>query len=480
MKNYSLEHFFRQNRNTVDPDQLAWSVVLTGFEKNNYPSRSLATYNKDLFEHSIRFLPLESNTKEASFFILDPSNSVRAILYPTKAEPIEPQDLINVINALKHKDNFDKSEGTEIIPENIVIPEIAETNMSRTEIHYLDNQPLNVNCPSLNRVVGEYVLGDPSNVDVILLNFAIYAFALIKPNGEFEVYSKKHLQQLADLRFANPNLKVLLAIGGWAAEGFSDAALTPTSRFDFAREVQKWVKEYNLDGIDLDWEYPGSSVSGIKSRPQDTENFTLLLDALRQVLGPNKLITVAGTGSKSYISKVQIKEIAKFIDYFNIMSYDFNAGETGISANNHQSNLFESDLGLRGISTDVYVNNLIDAGMPSEKLLIGVPFYGRRGATNTKTYDEIRGFYLNKNGYAVKWDDEAKAPYIIDSNGSFAFSFDNELSIYFKGQYVFDKCLGGMFSWQSNFDNANLLSSAMHTAINDPRQLESILKSYYA
>ncbi|ONI38558.1 chitinase [Candidatus Epulonipiscium fishelsonii] len=339
---------------------------------------------------------------------------------------------------------------------------------------------MNINCPSLKRVVGEYVLGDPSNVDAILLDFAIYAFALIKPTGEFEVYSKRHLQQLSDLRFANPNLKILLAVGGWAAEGFSDAALTPSSRFDFAREAQKWVNEYNLDGIDLDWEYPGSSVSGIKSRPQDTENFTFLLDSLRQVLGPNKIITVAGSGSREYISKVQISKIAEFINYFNIMSYDFTAGETGAGAVKHQSNLFESNLSLRGISTNAYVTNLINAGMPPEKLLMGVPFYGRRGATSTKTYDEIRGFYLNKNGYAVKWDDQAKSPYIIDANGNFAFSFDNELSIYFKGQYIFDKCLGGMFSWQSNFDNSNLLSSAMYNAVNDPRQLEAILKTYYA
>ncbi|MGL5764065.1 MAG: glycosyl hydrolase family 18 protein, partial [Sarcina sp.] len=122
----------------------------------------------------------------------------------------------------------------------------------------------------------------------------------------------------------------------------------------------------------------------------------------------------------------------------------------------------------------------IDAGMPSEKILIGIPFYGRRGATFTKTFDEIRKDYLNKNGYKVKWDNIAKAPYIVDSSGNFFLSYDNALSIYFKGQYIYDNCLGGMFSWQSGFDQGNILSSYMNTAINDPSELEDILsKAYY-
>ncbi|OON98261.1 MAG: chitinase [Epulopiscium sp. Nele67-Bin005] len=349
----------------------------------------------------------------------------------------------------------------------------------RTQMHNQANQPYNSNCPNVDRVVGEYVLGDPKNVDPFLLDFVIYAFALIKEDGSLQVYSETHLQQLANLRYANPNLKVIMAIGGWAADGFSDAALTPESRYKFAREVQSWVKEFSLDGIDLDWEYPGSSVSGIKSRPEDTPNFTLMIEALRQVLGQNAWISVAGTGDNSYIRNVQIAQIAPFIDYFNIMSYDFTAGNTGETGNRHQANLYRSDLGLYNISVNDYVQNLINAGMPPEKLLMGIGFYGRRGATVTETFDEIRRDFLNRNGYVVRWDNVAKAPYIVDGSGNFHLSFDNELSIYFKGQYVIDNCLGGMFSWQSNFDNANILASAMTDAINNPQKLETILAKDY-
>ncbi len=351
----------------------------------------------------------------------------------------------------------------------------------RPQIQSLENQPPGENpfC-DVEPIVGEYVLGNPTNVDAHLLDFAIYAFALINPDGTLTVYSTRYLRELVNLKTENPYLKVILAIGGWGADGFSDAALTPSSRYTFAREAKRWVDQYNLDGIDIDWEYPGSSAAGIVSRPQDRENFTLLLTALRDVLGPSAWLSVAGTGEASYIRNVEIANIAPIISYFNLMAYDFTAGETGATAARHQANLYPSDLALNGISVDGQINNLIDAGMPSEKILMGVPFYGRYGATETRTFDELRQNYINRNDYRVLWDNVAKAPYIVDPNGNFAFSYDNLLSIYFKGLYVAEHCLGGLFSWQSGMDKANILANGMSQAIRDIAQLEDLLsKAYY-
>ena len=81
-----------------------------------------------------------------------------------------------------------------------------------------------------------------------------------------------------------PHLKVLVSVGGWGADGFSDAALTDATRSLFARSVAKFMRNNRLDGIDIDWEYPCSSGGGIKSRPEDRENFSLLLEALRREL----------------------------------------------------------------------------------------------------------------------------------------------------------------------------------------------------
>ena len=326
----------------------------------------------------------------------------------------------------------------------------------------------NPNCPYLSPIVGEYVLGNPKNVDPSLLDFVIYAFVEIDSNGGLIVPAPSYLNSLVRLRDINPDLEVIAAIGGWGADGFSDAALTPTSRYTFARNVQNLIKEYNLDGIDIDWEYPGSSASGIKSRPQDKENFTLLLTALRDVLGPNTWISVAGTGDNDYLRRsADISAIAPLITHFNLMSYDFTAGETGESGRKHQANLFNSNLSLPGYSVDAMVNTLIDAGMPSEKILLGIPFYGRLGATITKSYDELRTDYINKDGFQYNFDNDAKVPYLV-KDGEFAMSFDNEVSTYLKAQYALQNCLGGIFSWQSTFDQADILARAMYESINNP------------
>lgn len=337
----------------------------------------------------------------------------------------------------------------------------------------------NPNCPDLVRLVGTYVLGDPSNVDAFLLDFVIYAFAEIRPDGTLFIPTPKYLRQLLALRKDNPDLNVIVAIGGWGQDGFSDASLTPTSRYNFAREVNALINQYDLDGIDIDWEYPANSAAGIKSRPEDKENFTLLLTAIRDVIGPNKWLSVAGTGDQSYINRsVEIDKIAPLINHFNLMSYDFTAGETGPNAQRHQSNLFNSDLSIPGYSVDAMVRNLTNAGMPPEKILLGVPFYGRLGATITRSFDQLRRDYINKNGYEFRFDKDAKVPYLV-KDGEFAMSYDDILSIYIKAKYVVDNCLGGIFSWMSPYDKANILARAMYQGINDPNELRREIEETY-
>ncbi|MGL5694616.1 MAG: peroxiredoxin, partial [Peptostreptococcaceae bacterium] len=221
---------------------------------------------------------------------------------------------------------------------------------SRPEIDDVKNQPVDISyCPDVSPIVMEYVLGNPANVDPTLLDAVIYAFVEINPDGTLFVPTPKYLKQLVKLKEINPDLEVIAAIGGWGADGFSDAALTPASRYNFARQVNKLIKDYNLDGVDLDWEYPANKAAGIKARPEDKENLTLLLTALRDVIGNDKWLSVAAVGDNSILSKgYEIDKIAPLIDYFNLMSYDFTAGETGEMGKRHQANLYESSLGLPG------------------------------------------------------------------------------------------------------------------------------------
>ncbi len=351
---------------------------------------------------------------------------------------------------------------------------------TRPQITDIKNQPIDISyCPDVTPIIMQYVLGNPKNVDSQFLDAVIYAFVEINPDGTLFVPSPKYLNQLLDLKAEKPELKVIAAIGGWGADGFSDAALTPASRYNFARQVNLLINQYKLDGVDIDWEYPAVGAAGIKARPEDKENFTLLLTAIRDVIGDDKWLSVAATGDKVYINKsAEIDKIAPLINYFNLMSYDFTAGETGELGKKHQSNLYDSNLSLPGYSVDTWVKNLESAGMPSEKILLGIPFYGRLGATITKSHDELRKNYINKNGYDFNFDKDAKVPYLT-KDGKFAMAYDNALSIYIKSQYVLKNCLGGIFSWTSTYDQANILAKAMYDSINDPAKVQDELKDIY-
>lgn len=461
--------------------------------------------------------PMSSTSTVRSVFIIDPNQILRTVLYYPLTTGRNIPEIVRIIDALQASDeqniftpadwlpgmpvlmpppktskelkkrikNFNKNKGCMdwylCFMESNTNKQIEFTELNtRPQIDSVEtNVPVNPNCPDLNRIVGTYVLGDPTNVDPYLLDFVIYAFIEINSDGTLSVPTPRYLRQLISLRNNNPDLQVIAAIGGWGQDGFSDAALTPSSRYNFARQVNAIIKEYDLDGIDIDWEYPGTSGAGIKSRPEDKENFTLLLTAIRDVIGQNKWLSVAGTGTKEYINKsAQIAKIAPLINYFNLMSYDFTAGENGENGKKHQSNLYESSLSLPGYSVDIMVNNLIENNMPSEKILLGIPFYGRLGATITKSYDQLRKDFINKNGYSYNFDKEAQTPYLT-KDGEFAMAYDDILSIYMKTQYVINNCLGGIFSWMAPYDKANILAKAMSTGINNPNELKNEIEGTY-
>ncbi|MFR4161881.1 MAG: peroxiredoxin [Paraclostridium sordellii] len=468
--------------------------------------------------------PMSDSSTVRSVFIIDPNQILRTILYYPLTTGRNIPEIVRIIDALQTSDEQKVVTPADWLPGMpVILPPpktykelkqrisnceknkecidwylcfVPDKNLgiksnksinkkklstkSRPQINSPEDfVPQNPNCPDIDRLVGTYVLGDPSNVDAFLLDFVIYAFAEIKSDGTLFIPTPRYLRQLLALRQDNPDLRVIVAIGGWGQDGFSDAAQTPSSRYNFAREVNALIKQYNLDGIDIDWEYPANSAAGIKSRPEDKENFTLLLTAIRDVIGYDKWLSVAGTGDKAYINQsVEIDNIAPLINYFNLMSYDFTAGETGPNAKKHQSNLYDSNLSIPGYSVDAMVRNLIAAGMPSQKILLGVPFYGRLGATITKSYDQLRRDYINKNGYTYKFDKDAQAPY-LEREGELAMSYDDLLSIYIKSQYVIDNCLGGIFSWMAPYDRANILARAMNEGINDPNKLRQEIEDTY-
>ena len=270
-----------------------------------------------------------------------------------------------------------------------------------------------------------------------------YAFGHVNENfNGVKIDNEKRLKQIVDLRKQKPELKVLLSIGGWGSGRFSEMAANDEYRCAFAADCDRVVKEFALDGIDIDWEYPTSSMANISSSPDDTENFTLLMQAIRAAIGNEKELTLATVASARYID---FKAILPFVDFVNIMAYDM------ASAPKHHSALYPS--GHSGdITSDGAVTAHLKAGVPPSKLVMGMPFYGR-GGDGYPSFQDYNKVGNTDTQYTEKWDEVAQVPYLADKNDTLVFGFENPRSLAIKCQYILDKdLLGGMY-WDYSGDN---------------------------
>ena len=270
-----------------------------------------------------------------------------------------------------------------------------------------------------------------------------YAFGHVNEsfNG-VKIDNEERLRQIVDLRKQKPELKVLLSIGGWGSGRFSELAANDEYRRAFAADCDRVVKEFALDGIDIDWEYPTSSMANISSSPDDTENFTLLMQDIRAAIGNEKELTLATVASARYID---FKAILPSVDFVNIMAYDM------ASAPKHHSALYPS--GHSGdITSDGAVTAHLKAGVPPSKLVMGMPFYGR-GGDGYPSFQDYNKVGNTDTQYTEKWDEVAQVPYLADKNDTLVFGFENPRSLAIKCQYILDKdLLGGMY-WDYSGDN---------------------------
>lgn len=270
-----------------------------------------------------------------------------------------------------------------------------------------------------------------------------YAFGHVNEsfNG-VKIDNEERLRQIVDLRKQKPELKVLLSIGGWGSGRFSEMAANDEYRRAFAAACDRVVKEFALDGIDIDWEYPTSSMANISSSPDDTENFTLLMQDIRAAIGNEKELTLATVASARYID---FKAILPSVDFVNIMAYDM------ASAPKHHSALYPS--GHSGdITSDGAVTAHLKAGVPPSKLVMGMPFYGR-GGDGYPSFQDYNKVGNTDTQYTEKWDEVAQVPYLADKNDTLVFGFENPRSLAIKCQYILDKdLLGGMY-WDYSGDN---------------------------
>jgi chitinase len=313
-----------------------------------------------------------------------------------------------------------------------------------------------------------------------------FAFAQITPAGRVELTNGElaaSLRRLVALKRANPRLKVIVSIGGWMADGFSDAALTETSRAAFADSAVDLLRQFSADGIDLDWEYPGQGVAGIKYRAEDRQNFTRLLAMLRTKLdaasvaqgrtGGSRYTLSIASADREYFDHTEMDKLHVYLDWINVMSYDFFNSLTPTTG--HHAGLYRAAATVpTDRDADESVKQHLAAGIPSEKIVLGVAFYGRGFAgvrpvdngleqpyerfEGAHDYSELAEKFIDKQGFVRYWDDRAKAPYLWNSASRTFITYDDPRSIRIKAQYVKAHHLGGMMFWELSEDrNEELL-----------------------
>lgn len=279
-------------------------------------------------------------------------------------------------------------------------------------------------------------LPDPSKMTHIN-----YAFGTV--NDTFDgvvVQNPEWLKKIVELKKVNPKLKIMLSIGGWGAGGFSEMAGDDETRTKFVVDCRRIVDQFALDGIDLDWEYPSSSAAGIKSTPEDTDNFTTLIKELRATLGKLNLLTFASVAQAQY---VDFKAVEPYLDFVNLMTYDMERPPRG----GHHSALYNSDNAK--MSVDESVRMHVEAGLPKDKIVVGMPFYAHantaKGYNDFEDYTKIDSVFA---GHKFLWDEVSQVPYVADKeDGKLLCVYDNERSIAIKCKYIHDKGLKGAMYW---------------------------------
>jgi len=285
--------------------------------------------------------------------------------------------------------------------------------------------------------------------DPTLMTHINYAFGHVNDtfNG-VRVDNESRLRSIVRLKQEFPELKVCLSIGGWGSGRFSEMAASKENRESFATDCAKVIAEFGLDGIDMDWEYPTSSAAGISSSPDDTKNFTLLIKELREAIGKDKLLTMASPGNAGF---VDFPEVVPYFDFINIMAYDMGRPPRHNAALYREDSKGNRSL-IAGGSVDNAVRNHINAGIPVNKLTLGMPIYGH-GSPEYGDFVDYKDLTSPQEGHKELWDDIARVPYYADSEGNLVLGFDNIRSITEKCEYIREEgLLGGMY-WEYSCDN---------------------------
>ncbi|MFZ8921691.1 MAG: glycosyl hydrolase family 18 protein [Nitrosopumilaceae archaeon] len=281
------------------------------------------------------------------------------------------------------------------------------------------------NAESTKRVVGYFSYWESASIDSIeysKVTDIIYFHIWPNPDGTLDttVVNQNDLNTIRDLAHLSGVNVLIAAGGGGVSDGFPIMAANSTARANFVSNVVQYVLDNDLDGIDINWE---TQINQEKIDSQD-----ILLEDLSDALRPlGKLVTVATSGEI-----VELKPTASsYVDWVNVMAYDMNWG-------NAEHSTFDDSIS----ALEMYHNE----GISKEKLLLGIPFYGRDSDTNAIKYNEIVSICN-------------PSPSDNNCNGYFFNGID---LVQQKTQYVLDNGYGGVMIWntgQDAYDQTSLLTA---------------------
>lgn len=320
-----------------------------------------------------------------------------------------------------------------------------------------------------------------SNIDVNLCTHVVYSFIGTTAQGDVVhldsyvdlEYEGGCLAKLQNWRLNNPKLKLLIAVGGGAfgVTRFSQLAANPSAREAFARNFVAFLKKIKFDGLDVDWEYPAQ----YGGPAEDKANFILLLQTLRRAFDESGHIlsvavnTVKVTDERSY----DIPGISKYVDFINLMTYDFHGiwdKRTGINAPMHASSADQTEV-QRQLNVVAAVTYWLQAGAPKEKLILGIPTYGKSftltdpnqhgiGASAksagkpgklTKDAGTLGFNEICLNNWPRTWSNQQQVPYAVKDDQW--VGYDDVDSVKIKARYIKENNLGGAMFWSIDLDD---------------------------
>lgn len=328
------------------------------------------------------------------------------------------------------------------------------------------------------------------------------------PNDKWDQPIRGLFAEMYRLKKTNPHLKILPSVGGWTlSDPLYNIGTNATQRATFVKSMVSFIQTYDFfDGIDIDWEFPGGGgANPALGSPQDGAGFVLLmrdlrlaLDELSKKTGRSYQLTAAMSGGVPKLSQVDWESAHQYMDYINLMTYDYYGAWNGTLG--HMATLYPNPSSpLAGFSAKEAVDHLLARQVPAGKITIGAAMYGRgwKNVSNVSSsnpfsgtggegiagswekgiedYKKIESQMMGgvngtgANGFGLYWDDTGKASFVWNPATKTLVSFDTKTSVQAKGQFIRQYNLGGIFAWELDGDNGHILN-AMHEGLGHSKQ----------